>query len=89
MSAPPVVASGRKLAINRLRERRPLDAGTVDRFVARFLARNDVPIIEGSRCTFLFRGEADEVFVVHRIFGLPGPMPMRRLRGTDLWYVVL
>ena len=55
----------------------------------RFLARNQVPIVEGPRCTFLFRGEADEVFVVHRIFGLPGPMPMRRLHGTDLWYVVL
>ncbi|HLK74707.1 MAG TPA: alpha/beta hydrolase-fold protein [Streptosporangiaceae bacterium] len=92
MSAPPVVAgvaSGRKLAINRLRERRPLDAGAVDRFLARFLARNDVPIIEGSRCTFLFRGEADEAFVVHRIFGLPDHLPMRRLHGTDLWYAVL
>jgi enterochelin esterase family protein len=75
----------RKLAINRLRERRPLDSGTVDRF----LARNEVPIVEGPRCTFLFRGEADEVFVVHRIFGLPDHMPMRRLHGTDLWYVVL
>jgi enterochelin esterase-like enzyme len=84
-SAPAVAASRRKLAINRLRERRPLDAGTVDRF----LARNEVPIVEGPRCTFLFRGEADEVFLVHRIFGLPGPTPMRRLHGTDLWYVVL
>ena len=84
-----VGAAGRKLAINRLRERRPLDAGTVDRFLARLLARNDVPIIEGSRCTFLFRGEADEVFVVHRIFGLPDHLPMRRVRGTDLWYAVL
>ena len=79
------VAVSRKLAINRLRERRPLDSGTVDRF----LARNEVPIVEGPRCTFLFRGEADEVFVVHRIFGLPDRMPMRRLHGTDLWYVVL
>ena len=84
-SAPAVAASNRKLAINRLRERRPLDAGTVDRFLARY----EVPIVEGPRCTFLFRGEADEVFLVHRIFGLPGPTPMRRLRGTDLWYVVL
>jgi enterochelin esterase family protein len=48
-----------------------------------------VPIVEGPRCTFLYRGEADEVSVVHRIFGLPGPVPMRRLHGTDLWYVVL
>jgi enterochelin esterase family protein len=81
----PVAAVRRKLAINRLRERRPLDSGTVDRF----LARHEVPIVEGSRCTFLYRGEADEVFLIHRIFGLPDRMPLRRLYGTDLWYVVL
>jgi enterochelin esterase-like enzyme len=80
-----VSAVGRKLAINRLRERRPLDSAAVDRF----LARNQVPIVEGSRCTFLFRGEADEVFMVHRIFGLPGHLPLRRLHGTDLWYAVM
>ena len=77
--------AGRKLAINRLRDRRPLDAAVVDRF----LARHEVPIVEGPRCTFLYRGEADEVFLVHRVFGLPGHLPLRRLRGTDLWYVVL
>ena len=75
----------RKLAINRLRERRPLDSAAVDRF----LARNQVPIVEGARCTFLFRGEADEVFMVHRIFGLPDHLPLRRLHGTDLWYAVM
>ena len=75
----------RKLAINRLRDRRPLDSGAVDRF----LARNEVPIVEGLRCTFVYRGEADEVFLIHRIFGLPDHLPLRRLRGTDLWYVVI
>jgi enterochelin esterase-like enzyme len=84
-TASPIAAVGRKLAINRLRERRPLDYGTVDRF----LARHEVPIVEGARCTFLYRGEADEVFLIHRIFGLPDHMPLRRLRGTDLWYQVL
>jgi enterochelin esterase-like enzyme len=79
------MAVSRKLAINRLRERRPLDSGTVDRF----LARHEVPIVEGPRCTFLYRGEADEVFVVRRIVGLPDHVAMRRLHGTDLWYVVL
>ena len=75
----------RKLAINRLKERRPLGPAAVDRF----LARHEVPIVEGSRCTFLFRGEADEVRLVHQVFGLPGRIPLRRLPGTDLWYVVL
>jgi enterochelin esterase-like enzyme len=53
------------------------------------VARNEVPIIEGDHCTFLYRGEADQVFLVHRIFGLPDHLPLRRLRGTDLWYVAL
>ncbi len=75
----------RKLAINRLRERRPLEPAVIDRF----LARNEVPIVEGPRCTFLYRGEAAEVFLIHRIYGLPDHLPLRRLRGTDLWYVVL
>ena len=78
-------ATKRKLAINRLKDRKPLDDATVDRF----LARNEVPIVEGARCTFLYRGDADEVLLVQRIVGLPEKIPMRTLRGTDLWYLVL
>jgi enterochelin esterase-like enzyme len=77
--------SPRRLAIDRLKDRKPLDAAAVDRF----LGRHEVPIVEGSRCTFLFRGEADEVFVVQRIVGLPELLPLRRLRDSDLWYLVL
>ena len=73
-----------RLAINRLKERRP-DAAAVDRF----LARHEVPIVEGDRCTFLWRGDADAVHLVHRITGLPDRLPLRRIRGTDLWSVVL
>jgi enterochelin esterase-like enzyme len=80
-----VTASTRRLAINRLKERGPLDGGTVDRF----LHQRQIPIIEGLRCTFLFRGEADEVWVTHRVLGLPDRLPLRRLRGTDLWSVVM
>jgi len=83
-AGPPRTVS-RKLAINRLRDRRPLEEAAIDRF----LARHEVPIIEGPRCTFVYRGEADEVFLIHRIFGLPDHLPLRRLRGTDLWYVVI
>jgi enterochelin esterase-like enzyme len=78
-------AAGRRLAINLLKERMPLDAADV----ARFLDRHTIPIVEGARCTFLFRGEADEVWLVQRIVGLPNRIAMRRLRGTDLWYLVL
>ena len=82
MRAPAV---SRKLAVNRLRERRPLDSAAIERF----LARHEVPIVEGERATFLFRGEADEVWVVHRTVGLPDRIPMRRLDHTDLWYAVV
>ena len=73
------------IAIDRLRELGPLDAAAVDRF----LAGHEVPIVEGARCTFLYRGEADEVFLVHRMFRLPDHLPLRRLAGTDLWYLVM
>jgi enterochelin esterase family protein len=83
--APAVELPTRRLAINRLKERKPVDAVAVDRFLARY----PVPIVEGARCTFLFRGEVDEVWLVQRILGLPDRLPMRRIRGTDLWYLVL
>jgi enterochelin esterase family protein len=72
-----------RLAVNRLRERLPAESAVVDRFVA----RHGSPIVEGERATFLFRGDADEVRVRHRVVGLPDPLPMRRLEGTDLWAV--
>ena len=77
--------SPRRLAINRLKAAKPLDGAAVDRF----LDGREAPIVEGSRCTFLWRGEADEAWVCQRIVGLPDRIPMRRLRGTDLWWVVL
>ncbi|MET0525193.1 MAG: alpha/beta hydrolase-fold protein [Nocardioides sp.] len=72
-----------RLAVNRLMDRRPLDAAAIDRF----LERHGGPIVEGARATFLWRGEADEVMVRHRVVGLPDPLPLRRIRDTDLWYV--
>ena len=56
-----------KLAINRLRERRPLEPAVVDRFLARY----QVPIVEGTRCTFLFRGAADRSTWSTRSSGCP------------------
>mgnify|MGYP000737026052 CR=1 FL=1 len=70
-----------QLAINRLRERGPVDRPTIDRFVA----RHGSPIIEGERATFLFRGEVDQAFVRHRVVGLPDPLEMRRFPDSDLW----
>jgi enterochelin esterase-like enzyme len=77
--------SPRKLAINRLKEATTPDPATVDDFVA----GHEIPIVEGARCTFLFRGEVDEAWLVQRVVGLPERLPLRRLHGTDLWYLVL
>lgn len=71
-----------KMAINQLREAAQPD-------VDAFLREHPVPLVEGPRCTFLWRGEADAVAVVHRVLGLPDRLPMRRLHDTDLWWVVL
>ncbi|MEJ3657506.1 alpha/beta hydrolase-fold protein [Actinomycetes bacterium KLBMP 9759] len=82
------MSAARKLAINRLRAG-DLDNGAVDRF----LERHEVPIVEGAKCTFLYRSGVDsgvdEVHLVQRIVGLPERIPLRRLRGADLWYLVL
>ncbi|MBB2893627.1 alpha/beta hydrolase-fold protein [Flexivirga oryzae] len=75
----------KQLAIHRLRARKPLDESAVDRF----LQHHQVPVVEGEMCTFLFRGNADEVWVRHRIVGQPQRVPMRRLGDTSLWFVVL
>ncbi|MDF8263933.1 alpha/beta hydrolase-fold protein [Luteipulveratus flavus] len=75
----------RRPAIERLLARKPLDESAVDRF----LARHQVPVVEGARCTFLYRGAADEVFVIHRIVGLPQRVPMQRVGETSLWFAVL
>ena len=73
-----------RLAVNQLQQ------GLVDEAaVDRFLAGREVPIVEGRHCTFLFRGEADEVYLAQRILGLPNRLPMRRVAATTLWYVVL
>ena len=83
-AARPRTSSG-MLAINRLKSAKPLDAEAVDSF----LGRHEVPVVEGEKCTFLWRGEADEAWVCQRIVGLPDRIPLRRLHGTDLWYLVL
>jgi enterochelin esterase-like enzyme len=54
--------------------------------IDQLLREHSVPLIEGSTCTFLWRGEADWVGIEHRIMGVPIPLALRRMKGTDLWY---
>jgi enterochelin esterase family protein len=82
---PALEASDTQLAISRLLQQRPLDAAAIDAFVA----AHTFPIVEGSRVTFVYRGEAEEVHLRHFIYGLPSIQPFHRVEGTDLWYLVL
>jgi len=72
------------LAIEHLVRGRP-SAADVDAF----LAGREVPVVEGGRVTFLFRGQADQVRLRHWVYGLPSAAPLHRIDGTDLWYDVL
>jgi enterochelin esterase family protein len=73
-----------RLAINQFQASAP-DAEAVGAFVH----AHDVPIVEDTHCTFLWRGEADEAWICQRVVGLPDRIPMRRVENTDLWYLVL
>ena len=57
--------------------------------VTAFLEGREFPLVEGDRCTLVWRGEADAVRLRHWIFGLPSAEPLHRVHGTDLWYHVL
>ena len=69
----------------RFAERPHLDGGAIDEF----LAATPVPIVEGSNCTFLWRGAAEEVRLRHWIFGLSTAQPFRRLDESDLWFLTM
>lgn len=74
-----------KLAITQLRTRKDLAESDVDAF----LNEHSVPLVEGAACTFLYRGQADEVHVLHRIVNQPQRVPMKRVGDTSLWYVTI
>jgi enterochelin esterase family protein len=72
------------LAIHEL-ERSSPDRGRVDAF----LAGHAFPLVEGERVSFVWRGEADAVSLVHWVYGLESANALSRIAGTDLWYLVL
>lgn len=63
--------------------------GVTPHEIDRFLEDHEFPIVEGRFCTFVFRGEADAVFLRHWIYGLETSQEFTRIEGTDLWYYVL
>ena len=57
--------------------------------VRTFLSERSFPIVEGTSVTIAYQGQADAVAMRHWIQGLPSSQPLQRLRGTDLWFLVL
>lgn len=53
-----------------------------------FLSQHAFPLVEGRRVTFVFHGTVDGINLRHFIYGLPTVVPMKRVDGTDLWFVV-
>lgn len=74
-----------RLAIHELIADGPPSAEAIDAF----LDQHEVPLVEGSSVTFVFRGEVDEVRLQHFIYGLETSQPFERVTGTDLWYLVV
>jgi enterochelin esterase-like enzyme len=68
-------------ALTRLRSE-----GSSPEAIDQLLREQRIPLVEGPTCTFLWRGEADWVGIEHRMLEVPIPLPLRRLKGTDLWY---
>jgi len=63
--------------------------GATPEAIDQLLRDHSIPLVEGSTCTFLWRGEADWVGVEHRVMGVPIPLPLTRLKDTDLWYATV
>ena len=73
-----------RLRIHELLSKPPIDAAAIDEF----LGDHEFPLIEGTHATFVYRGEADAVYLRHWIFGLPSSVELTLIEGTDLWYTV-
>ena len=57
--------------------------------IGAFLRGRAFPLTEPAGVTFVYRGAADAVRLRHWVFGLPSAQDLRRVEGTDLWYLFL
>ena len=62
---------------------RPSSAITIDGF----FDGNRFPLIEPTAATFVYRGEADAVYLRRWMHGETDGLPLDRLDGTDLWHL--
>lgn len=57
--------------------------------IEKFLSEHSFPIVEGRSATFVFRGQAEGVELVHWVYGLEASQEFQRVPGTDLWFYVM
>ncbi len=74
----------KKLALDKLLEQQS-DQAVVDQFVA----GHSFPLVEDSRVTFVFVGEADQVSLRHWIYGLPQSIPLAQFGELPFWHCVM
>jgi enterochelin esterase-like enzyme len=69
--------------IRQLEQMSPLKRHQIDGFIA----DSRFPLIEPMAATFVYRGEADAVYLRRWMHGATDGMPLERLDGTDLWHL--
>ncbi len=67
--------------LRKLFRKGPPDTAAIDTFVREV----DFPLVDRSDVTFVYRGDADEVYLRCWIAGLDTAQPFQPLRDTDLW----
>jgi enterochelin esterase family protein len=73
------------LAIHELQQHGAPPQAAIDEF----LQKHQFPIVEGRNVTFVFRGPATSVELVHWIHGLQSAQAFQKMHDTDLWYLML
>jgi len=54
-----------------------------------FLRGKTLPLVDGDKVMFVYRGQADEINLRHWIFGLPSSQSFERADGSDLWHLTI
>lgn len=57
--------------------------------VNNFVDQNHFPLVEPGRVTFVYRGQAEEVYLRRWIAGLSTAQPLEPLEGSDLWALTM
>ncbi|HEY6666340.1 MAG TPA: hypothetical protein VI036_14530 [Propionibacteriaceae bacterium] len=56
---------------------------------ATFFEEHALPVVEDDIATFVVMAEADSVFLRHRINIWPHDLELRRIAGTDVWFLTI